>query len=263
MRCEELKDLVPLHVVGLLDRDEEGKLREHLEGGCPRCVAELSATSAALAEMPYALPAEEPSPLAKARLMAAVRREAGTASPGASRRRTAISAVAAALAGALLAGGALERRHAAVMESLRSQITRQEQQLARQDQAMTALREEVRRAGETIRLVSTPGVVVVNLEGQGPGAGSAARIFWDRSQTSWQLYAANLQAPPPGRTYQLWLITGKRKISAGTFDPAAGPATGTVQVPPDAGPVVAAAVTDEPQGGSPQPTGSIHLLGKV
>ena len=60
---------------------------------------------------------------------------------------------------------------------------------------------------------------------------------------------------PPG-------ITGKSKISAGVFDPAAGTASGTVVVPPEEGPVLAAAVTDEPMGGSPQPTGSILLLGK-
>lgn len=257
MRCDDLKDLVPLHLTGLLDREEEVGLGEHLDGGCPRCAAELAATAAALNELPYALPAAEPSPVAKARLMAAARREAEPLAP---RRPSwagaAAAAVAAAAVAALLAGLVLERRNAPALGVLRAQI-------ARQDQEMQALRNQVRQAGETIRLVSAPGVLVVDLAGQGSGTGSAARVFWDRGRASWQLYAANLPSPPSGKIYQLWLITGKRKISAGIFDPAGGAAAGTAEVPPDAGAVVAAAVTDEPAGGSPQPTGSILLLGKV
>jgi hypothetical protein len=48
------------------------------------------------------------------------------------------------------------------------------------------------------------------------------------------------------------------------FDPSVEDgASGTVSVPPEAGAVVAAAVTPEPEGGSPQPTGNILLLGKI
>ncbi|HEU5180824.1 MAG TPA: anti-sigma factor, partial [Candidatus Polarisedimenticolia bacterium] len=66
-----------------------------------------------------------------------------------------------------------------------------------------------------------------------------------------------------GKTYQLWLVTAQAKISAGVFDPSSEEAAGSVAVPTDAGAVVAAAVTPEPAGGSPQPTGKIILLGKI
>ena len=50
----------------------------------------------------------------------------------------------------------------------------------------------------------------------------------------------------------------------GTFDvDATGSATHRVAVPEDVGTIVAAAVTDEPVGGVPQPTGTIRLLGAV
>ncbi|HKB07231.1 MAG TPA: anti-sigma factor [Candidatus Polarisedimenticolia bacterium] len=263
MRCDDLKDLVPLHVTGLLEGREAEALREHLEGGCPRCAAEVAATAAVLNELPYALPPEEPSPMVRARILA----RAATESPGeraaATRWRPAIGALAAAVVAAVLTGVLVERRGAIALGDLRGQIARQQEALARQDADLATLRELVRKAGETIRLVSAPGVLVVSLQGQGDRAGSAARVFWDKSAASWQLYAANLPAAPAGKTYQLWLITGKSKISAGVFDPASGAASGTVTVPPGEGPVLAAAVTDEPPGGSPQPTGSILLLGKV
>ena len=265
MRCEELKDLVPLHLTGLLEGEEAAGLREHLDGGCPRCTAEVAAIAATLGELPYSLPLEEPSPTVKARLLARVRHESEAAAlPPARWPRTAVAAIAAAaVVAAVLSGVVVGRRGAAALGDLREQIARQREQLARQDAEMAGLRDQMKKARETIRLVSAPGVVVVNLQGQGTGAGSAARVFWDRNAATWQLYAANLPPLPPGKTYQLWLITGRSKISAGIFDPAAGTASGSVVVPPGAGPVLAAAVTDEPMGGSPQPTGTILLLGKV
>jgi anti-sigma-K factor RskA len=264
MRCDDLKDLVPLHLTGLLEGREAEALREHLEGGCPRCAAEVAATAAVLNELPYALPPEEPSPMVRARILARAAKESAAGERAtASRWRPAIGAVAAAVVAAVLTGVVVGRRGALALGDLREQIARQQEALARQDADLAALREQVRKAGETIRLVSAPGVLVVSLQGQGDRAGSAARVFWDRGAASWQLYAANLPPAPAGKTYQLWLITGKSKISAGVFDPAAGSASGSVTVPPGEGPVLAAAVTDEPPGGSPQPTGSILLIGKV
>ena len=137
-------------------------------------------------------------------------------------------------------------------------------EIERQSEELADLRLELRRARESIQLASTPFVTVVDLQGQGPQFGAAARVFWDRGRSAWQLFAANLPSPEQGKSYQLWLITADQKISAGVFSRTeAGPAAGTVVLPAGSGPVLAAAVTDEPEGGSPQPTGSILLLGKI
>jgi anti-sigma-K factor RskA len=257
MRCEQLRDLIPLHLLDLLESEERVEVRAHLEGGCPRCAAELAAGREVLDLLPYALPPGDPSPMAKARLMAAARREGDGARRGAPWSVAAAAVAAAAVVAALLAGQVTGRRWAAVAGDLRAQIDRQTEEMA-------GLREQVRRAQEAIILVSSPGVLVADLAGQPPLPQAAARVFWDRQRSAWQLYAANLPPPAPGKTYQLWLITATSKISAGTFErAAAGEARGSVRVPPDAGLVVAAAITDEPAGGSPQPTGSILLLGKI
>ena len=104
---------------------------------------------------------------------------------------------------------------------------------------------------------------MIDLQGQEDLSGSAARVFWDVRRGSWRLYADNLPPAGAGKTYQLWLVTAQAKISAGVFDPASEEASGSVALPADAGTVVAAAVTPEPEGGSPQPTGKIILLGKI
>jgi anti-sigma-K factor RskA len=259
MRCDDVKELLPLYLAGLLEVQEEGTLREHLDGGCPRCAAELAGTRQVVDLLPFGLPAAEPSPMVKARLVKNVRRSMTAAGAPALPfwMRAATAAGVAAVLAAALTTGVLARRHATAVAALRSEIDRQGAELA-------GMREQVRQARESIRLISAPGVLVVDLAGQGPRAGSTARVFWDRSGDRWQLYAVNLPPSEPGKIYQLWLITATARISAGTFQATpAGEAAGTIAVPPDAGPVLAAAITDEPRGGSPQPTGSILLLGKV
>ena len=69
----------------------------------------------------------------------------------------------------------------------------------------------------------------------------------------------------PGRTYQLWFITpDEKKVSAAVFD------VGRRGVRRDrraraarARKIAVAAVTEEPAGGVPQPTGAIQLVGQL
>lgn len=259
MRCDELKDLMPLLALDLLGSEEEALVRPHLDGGCPRCAAELAAAREALDLLPFGLPPREPSPMVKARLLARVRQEeaARSAAPRPiARARTFAASVAAAILAGVLTAEYATRRADGVIAGLQERIDRQTAKL-------TALQNQIRATQESIRLVSAPGVLVVELKGQGPQAESSARIFWDRKRDRWELYAANLPSPPAGKTYQLWLITASAKVSAGVFEETAQAASGRVSLPAAAGPVVAAAVTDEPAGGSSQPTGSILLLGKL
>ena len=260
MRCEEIRELLPLHALDILEEREAAEVRAHLAAGCPRCSAEIAAARETLAQLPYSLPAQEPSSMAKARLMAAVHGEgagARAADNPAFWGKAATLAAAASLVAALLTGVLVGRRYAAQSEELRAQIRIQKEELAR-------LEGQFRRTRDTILLVRSPGSKVIDLQGQEERAAAAARVFWDVRRGTWRLYADNLPAAGPGRTYQLWLVTAKAKISAGVFDPGAEEgASGTVSVPPEAGTVVAAAVTPEPEGGSSQPTGSILLLGKI
>ena len=81
-----------------------------------------------------------------------------------------------------------------------------------------------------------------------------ARMFWDRARNRWTFIAHNMPELKAGRTYQLWLVTANAKISAGTFQPKNGEAVlqATYAL---TDPLNAIAVTEEPAGGLPQPTG--------
>lgn len=72
--------------------------------------------------------------------------------------------------------------------------------------------------------------------------------------------AAALPPLPAGRTYQLWTIVAGQPVSHGVFAPTGdGSAQVLAQAPPGA--VQAIAVTIEPDGGVPAPTGDKVLLG--
>lgn len=90
-----------------------------------------------------------------------------------------------------------------------------------------------------------------------------ARMFWDRLTNRWTLVTHDLQPVQAGRTYQLWLVTAKaEKISAGTFNTdARGRAVVQATYALAESDLAAIAITEEPEGGSPQPTGTILVAG--
>jgi anti-sigma-K factor RskA len=75
-------------------------------------------------------------------------------------------------------------------------------------------------------------------------------------------YAFGLSPLPQDKTYQLWYIAAGKPVSAGTFavDPR-GTASLRVDRVGDPRSIQAWAVTVEPRGGVPQPTGAMVLKG--
>ena len=112
-------------------------------------------------------------------------------------------------------------------------------------------------------LLKSPTVRVVQLRATeaGPGANGVALIG---NNSTLVFYASNLPALPNRRVYQLWLMRGRAPAiaSAGVFSTTGGDLP-TIQFQSAqllAG-VTGLAVTDEPAGGSPLPTGHKLLVG--
>ena len=132
-------------------------------------------------------------------------------------------------------------------------------QLAASDRALNhgvldSLRQTLASRDRVIVNLTGPEVAVMTLASAGPNA-PTGRMFWNQSVNAWTFVAHHLPKPASGRTYQLWLVTAKEKISAGTFMPGAtGDALmqATYALPKNA--LAAVAVTDEPEAGSAQPT---------
>jgi anti-sigma-K factor RskA len=218
-----------LYVTDGLEPSERQDLAAHLAGGCPACAGALVEAQATVAHLPLALPQATPPRSARDKLFSRVAAE--VSSGGARQGRPWFSTALAACIGAILAGGAM----------------------------WVALRP---------RVAPSPGpgdVQLVSMKGADPQPEARGRIFWDRARNEWIVHVTDMKSPPAGRTYELWFITPQqKKVPAGTFDvDARGRGTLVASVPPNIGPIALAAVTDEPIGGVPQPTGSIQLVGEI
>jgi hypothetical protein len=119
-------------------------------------------------------------------------------------------------------------------------------------------------AQNTVAVLTAPDVARIDLAGQPVAPQASARAFWSRSR-GMVFTASNLPPLPAGRTYQLWVVTAqKAPISAGLLTPdAAGNVSDTFNTPQDLPQPVAIAVTIEPAGGVPAPTGERYLVGTV
>ena len=131
--------------------------------------------------------------------------------------------------------------------------------------ADTRLIDSLRKSGAAsdsmLAALTGPQVHVVGLAAA-TARNPRALMFWDQATNRWTFIAHNLAPLAPGRTYQLWLVTDKAKISAGTFAvSASGDAVVQATYPLASNALKAVAVTEEPAGGVPQPTGSIVIVG--
>ncbi len=129
--------------------------------------------------------------------------------------------------------------------------------LARIDSLRTALSER----DKFVAALTGPTVSVVGLS-SAAAKSPRALMFWEKAADRWTFIAHNLPQLKAGRTYELWLITDKQKIPAGTFTVSAG-GDALVQAvyALDHNALKAVAVTEEPAGGVQVPTGAIVVVG--
>jgi anti-sigma-K factor RskA len=117
-------------------------------------------------------------------------------------------------------------------------------------------------ARHTERILAAADVKQVDLAGQDAAPGASGRAFWSRSNGV-VFTATGLPALPKGKVYQLWVVTKTAPLSAGLLTPdGTGRAAAVTDMPPGVEPV-AVAVTIEPEGGVPSPTGARYLVGLV
>lgn len=200
-----------------------------------------------------------PAPPAAAPPVTPVRREPDvipiTSAP-ARRRPPMLPWLAAAASLVLLVGAGL---YAA---SLRGRLATVEERYRAAARERGELERRLTEREATLAAVSAPAARVIEMAAARPAAPSG-RMFWDPATHRWTFFAHNLPSVREGREYQLWLVTtDQRKIPAGTFRPDAGGGAvvqATYALAADS--LAAVAVTEEPAGGLPQPSGAIVIAG--
>jgi anti-sigma-K factor RskA len=257
MNRDEIGELAAAYALGGLEGADRARFEALLQAGDAEALGALRDFEETLAGLAGAAP-ETPPPAVKAALMEriaavpAVARATAPARP--SRHRRAIWPVV--LSGAMAAG------LAAVVVGWTVSAT-YEKRLDALARDAEQLRADLRGQQTMLAIVRDPATQVVALAGLPPAPGARARMMW-HAHAGGVFVATGLPAPPQGKAYQLWAIAGSNApVSAGVFEVDAS-GTGSLSVRPLPGvtTVSAFAVTLEPAGGLPAPSGEMYLLGK-
>ena len=249
---DQLSDQAAAYVLGALTPAERQGFEAHL-AVCPPCASEVRSLAQVTAALAHLAPLADPTASVRARLLAALSKR----SPA----HVSWLAAAASVALAVAVGG-----YAA---QLRGRVTTLEGRLREttlRAEAGERLVADARRSAfevqVTVAVLAAPDLARIDLAGQTAAPSASARAFWSRSR-GLVFTASNLPPPPPGRVYQLWVLTMQpAPISAGLMKPDAnGRVNVTFDTPPDLPAPVAMAVTLEPEGGVPSPTGDKYLVG--
>ena len=237
---EELKANAAGYVLGSLDPEERRAFESHLSG-CAECAEEVASLRPVVGALATAVPQVTPRAELRARVLA------GAASGQAQSRR---SAWETRVGGWLPLAAAIIIAVGAGVYAVRLQRQIGELQ-ARFDQAQA-----------TTAVLAAPDLARIDLQGQQVAPDARARALWSRSR-GLVFTASNLPAVPPGKTYQIWVLTKQAApISAGLFKPdPQGRVAAVFETPLDLPQPVGMAVTIELNGGVPAPTGDKYLVG--
>jgi len=260
----QLADRAAAYSLGALSAAERAEFEAHL-AVCAVCAAEVR--SFAPVEWALALAVSPQTPSAKAPAGPTwTAKAAETVDANDTRRtlrglRSLSYALAASIAAAIVLGGyaAQLRGRVSTLETRLHDATLRAEAGERQ---MADLRRVAFEAQSTVAVLAAPDLVRIDLAGQVAAPSASARALWSRSR-GLVFTATNLPAPPPGRGYQLWVLTAQpAPMSAGmlTLD-ADGRVAAMIATPVDMPAPVAMAVTLEPAAGVVSPTGDKYLVG--
>jgi anti-sigma-K factor RskA len=279
MTWDEVKELAPLYVIGALDEKTAHNLEASLHGVTPEQRRVVARWLDVAAMLPQALPLQTPPDYMKERLLNRIAEEAQKtpieiAVEEATLEKMAEQAEKKVLPFVqprhaesrtarwmLIAATALLAFTSAYLFNQNAKLASERDDLSRERDGLSQELATSRRQVDEI--VSSKTRVIAMVGEEVPQAN--AKVIWDTKAQQWAIYIFDLPAPPSDKDYQLWYVTAKEKISAWVFSTDdQGRAFLKLTLPPEAlAGLAATAVTLEPKGGSPQPTGKFYLKASI
>jgi len=263
---DQFRELIQGYALGALDAQERAAAETHLASGCSECGKALEEARWLVSQLAYLAPGAEPSEMLKDRLLQTVRAEGGGVAPAAGNRRAAVPWWIWAGVAALLVFSLYSAWNARKLQDeigiLRAQTERQTQERARLEQEMVAVKVQAHEA----MIWSDPKSVKISLPAKDPKM-PQLEAMWHPEMgivvRGWKMPSLREK-----RVLQLWLIpkkAGGKPMPSMTFWPDAdGKFTAMVENPPEVmSDTQALAITEEPVGGSAQPTSTLMWVGGV
>jgi anti-sigma-K factor RskA len=254
---ESFEELAALQALGALEGEDARAFEAHLASGCGRCEEILAGLRVASTALAASAPPVRPRAGLRAEILAGLDAELPRVAPLRPRSSSAGPAwFLAAAASVLLAFIGLDD---ARLRREREQLSNRATQLASR---LTEAERDLARQDLRVKVLESEDVQIMFLKGQGPQPDARAKVFWSERAKRGILLAGNLQALPTDKQYELWVFDKGKPVAAGVFDV---DAEGRVLFEsPDLSAIASAqnfAVTVEPRGGLPAPSGPIVLVG--
>jgi anti-sigma-K factor RskA len=268
MTCEELKPLYEEYALGVLEGAELAELEAHLERAGDKCVEGVAQARWVVAHLAHSAPDAQPPAGLRGKIMDAVKPEAASSRPVApfekakpSRSPAAafpVWAWAAAAALALITGYGMHR-----MNNQYDQLAelRKEMKLAlAQNQALQSQIDMERMVSSVVMSPDSRPLKLMPKDASMPMVHAYLHPHMGVA-----IMADQMPSMPAARTLQLWFVPKSGKpMSVAIFHPdAMGQIALVAPVNMPQTEIAALAITDEPAGGSPQPTTPIAWMAQV
>lgn len=271
MTCEQLAALYEEYALGVLEGEERAEMEAHLARAGDECVDGVAEARWMVAQLSHAAPAAEPSAALRGKIMDAVRQTAKDASvvtpiekakpePKVAPQRAAFPmwAWAAAAALALITGYTVRQ-----MNTQNTQLA----ELRKQMRLATIQNQMLQNQLDMNRLVAmvmtSPDSVPVKLMPKDTKMPMVHAYL--HPHMGMAITADQMPNMPSERTLQMWIVPkGGKPVSVAIFHPdSAGEIALVAPITVPKNEIAALAVTDEPAGGSPQPTTPIAWMAAV
>ena len=148
------------------------------------------------------------------------------------------------------------------VQDLRAALSVATKLTQRAETQMEAARAETAERDAVLAIVTGSDVQQLDLAGQPLAPRASARVLWNNT-ADMVFIATGLPSLPAGDVYQLWFVLPDAPVSAALLEPDEdGDATVMLEVPDTVTLPAVMALTVEPAGGVPAPTGDLYLLGQ-
>jgi anti-sigma-K factor RskA len=279
MKWDKVKRMAPLYVIGALDEKTAHDLEKSLHGATPQQLRVIAQWRDVATLLPQALPLQTPPGYLRERLLNQIAEETqqtpieiaveeSTLEETAERAESKVlpfvqppRAESRTARWLLIAATALLAFTAGYFFKQNADLARERDHIARERDDLS--KEMAAWRGQVDDIVSPRTRIIAMVGDETPQAN--AKVLWDTKAQQWAIYIYDLPAPPSDKDYQLWYVTKSAKISAAVFrTDEQGRTVLKLTLPPDAlVDLAATAVTLEPRGGSPQPTGKFYLKASI
>lgn len=267
---ERIQELVSSYTLGVLDGDDLKELEDYLKNNPAAYQELLKENEAAFSQLAYVTKGSDPSPRLRTKLLNDIKAEKEPEvieSPIPLWQRLQPLWVGLGSAVAVIVISVLIGYNVSLNNKLtdqRAENLNLEKQLLEKETRLAALNEELGAQTEALAFLENPNVVIINMVKTEPGLKAVGRVLWNTEEDEALFYGINLPQVPEGKTYQLWAIAEDTPKSAGTFKvDNNGNNVLMIKSLRDFGDISTFAVSLEPAGGVPQPTGEIYLAGET